>query len=170
MGYAKLISRLIESVMIFHGLSPQQVSEVLTLSHAISLEPGEVILNQGDTGTSMYVITSGELSVFDQYEAGIGGTRIGKLFPGESFGEMAFLNKGKRCASVVADTPGNVIEIRKGAITGDIAATLYGNIARMLSERLAEANLIMSLSLESRVSHLDTGTFQAAKLTVRKSS
>jgi CRP-like cAMP-binding protein len=83
---------------------------------------------------------------------------------------MAFLGKGKRCASVVADTPSNIIEIRKGAVTGDIAATLYGNIARLLSDRLAEANLIMSLSLESRTSHMDTGTFMAVKNTIRKSS
>jgi CRP-like cAMP-binding protein len=60
--------------------------------------PGETIAAEGESGRTFVVIESGEVTVT------VHGQEVGKLGPGDAFGEMALIDKAARSATVKADT------------------------------------------------------------------
>ena len=60
--------------------------------------PGETITEEGEAGRTFVVIESGDATVT------VHGQEVGKLGPGESFGEMALIDKSARSATVMADS------------------------------------------------------------------
>jgi CRP/FNR family cyclic AMP-dependent transcriptional regulator len=59
---------------------------------------GAVIAEEGEAGRTFFVIESGEGTV------SVHGRDVGRLGPGEAFGEMALIDKSARSATVKADT------------------------------------------------------------------
>jgi CRP/FNR family cyclic AMP-dependent transcriptional regulator len=60
--------------------------------------PGEAITEEGEAGRTFVVIESGEAAVT------VHGQEVGKLGPGEAFGEMALIDKSARSATIKAET------------------------------------------------------------------
>jgi CRP-like cAMP-binding protein len=60
--------------------------------------PGEAITEEGAAGRTFVVIERGEATVT------VHGQEVGKLGPGEAFGEMALIDKSARSATIKADT------------------------------------------------------------------
>lgn len=75
------------------------------------LEPGEILVDEGEAAESLFVLLSGNLSVFSKDERGREVT-YNSLEPGEVFGEMA-LDGGMRSASVKAATQAHCLEVRR---------------------------------------------------------
>jgi CRP-like cAMP-binding protein len=59
---------------------------------------GELIAEEGETGRTFVVIDRGEVTVT------VHGQEVGRLGPGDAFGEMALIDKSARSATVKADT------------------------------------------------------------------
>jgi len=59
---------------------------------------GETIAEEGEAGRTFVVIERGEVTVT------VHGEEVGRLGPGDSFGEMALIDKSARSATVRADT------------------------------------------------------------------
>jgi len=59
---------------------------------------GETIAEEGEAGRTFVVIERGEVTVT------VHGEEVGRLGPGDSFGEMALIDKSARSATVKADT------------------------------------------------------------------
>ena len=59
--------------------------------------PGETITEEGEAGRTFVVIESGEATVT------VHGKEVGKLGPGDAFGEMALIDKSARSATVKAE-------------------------------------------------------------------
>jgi len=101
---------------------------------------GAVVFEEGDPGSRMYVIQSGEVRIVKRV-----GTRditLARLGPGEAFGEMALLEGQPRSATAVVEAAARILEIDEAAFAdlirrnGEIALRLL----RRLSARLREAN------------------------------
>jgi CRP-like cAMP-binding protein len=60
--------------------------------------PGETIAEEGETGRTFVVIESGEATVT------VHGNEVRRLGSGDSFGEMALIDKSARSATVRAET------------------------------------------------------------------
>jgi len=60
--------------------------------------PGELLAEEGERGRTFFVIESGEAAVI------VRGNEVRRLGPGDSFGEMALIDKSARSATVRADT------------------------------------------------------------------
>ncbi len=58
---------------------------------------GETITEEGEAGRTFVVIESGEATVT------VHGQEVGRLGPGDAFGEMALIDKSARSATVQAD-------------------------------------------------------------------
>ncbi len=98
-------------------------------------KPGDVVFQQGEESSHLFFIVSGE------YEVVANGKRISTLSPVDVFlGEMSFLLKNKRTATVKAMSQGTLIKISKQ----EYIQTLKEKpqyaffLARMLAERLAK--------------------------------
>jgi len=75
--------------MKVHGL-------FLNAQRTLDLAPGQVVFKEGDAGTEMFGIVSGEVRL----EAG--GHVVATLGPDDVFGEMALLDSSPRMASAIA--------------------------------------------------------------------
>jgi CRP-like cAMP-binding protein len=59
---------------------------------------GETIAEEGEAGKTFIVIETGQVTVT------VHGREVGRLGPGDAFGEMALIDKSARSATVKADT------------------------------------------------------------------
>jgi CRP-like cAMP-binding protein len=57
---------------------------------------GTEIAKEGQTGLNFFVVESGEATV------SVGGKEVGRLGPGDSFGEVALVDKSARTATITA--------------------------------------------------------------------
>ena len=76
-------------------------------SEARSFTAGQCIFNQGEAGTTMYVVYQGEVDLL------VNGQRVEKLGPGGVLGEMGLIDTAPRSASAVARTDCKLIPVNR---------------------------------------------------------
>jgi cAMP-dependent protein kinase regulator len=101
---------------LFESLSPDEIIQLLEASVPQRLSTNELIIREGDTGDSIYLIQSGKAKVVTR----ILGEEIelAVLSAGDVFGEVAFLTGRSRTASVVAVDKTRVFEFKKFLLEG----------------------------------------------------
>lgn len=91
-------SELIRGVPLFADADEKFLDRLAGEFIERTYAPGETITEEGEAGRTFVVIESGEAIVT------VHGQEVGKLGPGESFGEMALIDKSARSATVTADS------------------------------------------------------------------
>jgi CRP/FNR family cyclic AMP-dependent transcriptional regulator len=135
---------------LFGGLEQDTLTTLASEIPARRVEAGQMVVEEGDQSTQMFVVISGELEVIKRVEAG-GEVRVAMFGPGDWFGEMSILDVQPRSASVRAVAPTLVLTIT----AEDVDRLLYRgnlkdyalflmNIARELSRRLRVADGILA--------------------------
>jgi len=106
---------------------------------------GEVIFNEGDAGTFMCIVNSGDVSVLKSDSEG-NRIEIAVLRHGRVFGEMAALDGERRSATCVAATGCTLLTLSKNSLdkmsleVPKIAAKVIRAVAVSLSRRLRMAD------------------------------
>lgn len=95
----------IDGVDFLAPLSPDAKDRLAERGHRRLFGPGEVVVREGDSARSFYLVRRGEVEVRS------GEVVLRRLGPGELFGELALFLGGLRTASVVAQTETEVFEI-----------------------------------------------------------
>ncbi|KPP65872.1 hypothetical protein Z043_115679 [Scleropages formosus] len=90
--------KLVASMPLFANADPNFVTAMLTKLRFEVFQPGDYIIREGTIGKKMYFIQHGVVSVLTK------GTMGMKLSDGSYFGEICLLTRGRRTASVRADT------------------------------------------------------------------
>ncbi|MBI4611644.1 MAG: cyclic nucleotide-binding domain-containing protein [Candidatus Rokubacteria bacterium] len=103
-------------------------------------EPGQVIFRQGDPGDDVYVVISGEVEVIRE-SPGAGEHVEARLGPGDFFGEMALIRTAPRMATVRAQTPLDVMVMRRGAFLSLFThlPALRQTFQQVVQQRMASA-------------------------------
>ena len=89
-------ARFLKSVKIFSSVSADQLGHIATITESVDYRKGDVIMAQGDFGSSMYIVIDGRVRVYQ------GNTELIILGSRAVFGEMAALDPEPRAASVQA--------------------------------------------------------------------
>ncbi|XP_040491699.1 potassium/sodium hyperpolarization-activated cyclic nucleotide-gated channel 3 [Ursus maritimus] len=89
---------LVAHMPLFAHADPSFVTAVLTKLRFEVFQPGDLVVREGSVGRKMYFIQHGLLSVLAR------GARDTRLTDGSYFGEICLLTRGRRTASVRADT------------------------------------------------------------------
>ena len=113
---------------------------------------GEVILRQGDVGDCMYVIQSGSVEVLHEKDRKT--VQLGVLGEGDTFGEIAILERVARSATVRALGEARVLTVDKRVLLRRIHEdpSLVFHIVQGMARRIRE------LSAElARIKHGDQG-------------
>jgi len=117
---AHLEKRNSESIIpeLFSEMPEEEVLHILQELPLKSFSGNEKVVEEGDSGDSMYIIRSGKAKVI----AHLFGKEIelAILEPGDIFGEVAFLTGRPRTASVIAEGPLDVYEISRLELEGII--------------------------------------------------
>lgn len=106
----------------------------------IKLLPGEFLVHEGDASTEMYYLQSGTLAVLKRKGDSV--HQIGTIISGELVGEMSFLDKEPRSASVKAMTESvlAVVPLDKLETTMAGQPKWFTALLHTLTDRLRKAN------------------------------
>jgi CRP/FNR family cyclic AMP-dependent transcriptional regulator len=88
----------IRQVPLFADLDDAELARLADRFVERSFSEGDTVVEEGATGTSVFVIVNGNASV------SIAGELKASLGPGDYFGEMAAMDDGTRSASIIAAT------------------------------------------------------------------
>jgi CRP-like cAMP-binding protein len=103
--------RVLSHVPLFAHLPARDLRRVAGLAEETWFNAGRIVVEEGQPGSSFYVILDGEARV----TKGAAGRRIAQLGPGDHFGEMALLDGQPRSATVTAETSLDAVRIRRAA-------------------------------------------------------
>src|SRR5215207_9154722 len=98
---------------LFQGLSDDELQRLMDMAEPVSLRAGEILIKQGETGESAYVVIKGELEV--QKQTGQSLIKIDVRNPGDVVGEMALLSSSPRNATIIAKTDVETLRIPQEA-------------------------------------------------------
>ncbi|XP_068447636.1 potassium/sodium hyperpolarization-activated cyclic nucleotide-gated channel 2 isoform X3 [Clinocottus analis] len=90
--------KLVATMPLFANADPNFVTAMLTKLRFEVFQPADYIIREGTIGKKMYFIQHGVVSVLTKGSIGM------KLMDGSYFGEICLLTRGRRTASVRADT------------------------------------------------------------------
>lgn len=116
---------------LFSDLAPEELHAVLRQVRMRRFQPGEVVVRQADEGTSVFVVSDGEVEV--RVERGDGGdVQVATLGEGDFFGEFGMFADGRRHATVAARTEVELLEIRHSDLLE--IAVRHPRMRRVLAE------------------------------------
>ncbi len=120
----------------------------LALTRAMALRrvsEGEVVLREGEAGTSFYVVAGGRLAVSKRDDRGHA-VVVAHLGEGDFFGEMALLSGAPRAATVAAETAAELLELGADALLGVAREHphLAASLRRFYRQRLLANAMAMS--------------------------
>lgn len=98
---AKIRERLGQAFM-FSALDPKEKTIVIDAMEILTVQPGEVVIKQGDPGDKLFVVDQGRLDCSKLFSGDTVDKFLKTYEPGESFGELALLYNAPRAASIVA--------------------------------------------------------------------
>jgi CRP-like cAMP-binding protein len=102
----------------------------------ITLEPGEVVFNEGDPGDVMFAVVEGSVDIL------IGDRVLETVEAGGIVGELALVDTGPRSASAVARTSARLARVDQREFTFLVQEhpTFALQVMRILAERIRRAN------------------------------
>ncbi len=137
----------LRGVELFDGLTADELKAVAALCEERRLNRGDVLIQQGQPGLELYIVTEGFVEVVRQSD-GEDQRVVVQLGPGQIVGEMALVDQGPRSATVRAlNTPTVVQVIPKEAFDAlceqntAIGYKVMRNMAADLSFRIRHRNL-----------------------------
>ena len=93
----------LRTIPLFANVDEQDLERIAAASVVRTFNKNSIVITEGDTSSSLYLIMDGEVKIFVSDEDGKTNI-INRLGPGEYFGELSLIDEGPRSASVEAVT------------------------------------------------------------------
>jgi ATP:ADP antiporter, AAA family len=142
---------IIEKVLIlkktglFHDTPDDALVEVAQALEEVNCTSGQVVFEKGEPGSSMFLIASGKVRVYD------GGRTFNYLEEGDSFGEMAVLDPEPRSATVAAVEDTTLLKIDQSQLYEliesrlEVARGIIQVLSRHLRHRMQDLNRLQNV-------------------------
>ena len=154
----------LEGVEILSPLSPEEREALRQRLKHVVFAGGENVFVEGSQAHSLYIVERGELAVFVQDSSGRE-VEVGRLGPGDAFGEMALLTGEPRSATVRAVSESALYRIDKDAFAEVLAANprLLREISQLMEARRGQSQGAIDRARDAR----KTGEIPAGSLFAR---
>ncbi|HMG93850.1 MAG TPA: glutaminase A [Chryseolinea sp.] len=134
----------LDDQQLLKGLTIAELNELKKCLEYEEHEPNDIIIQKGSSATHLFFLESGQVSIQDTTEDQRTFT-LAIINPGNSFGEMALLDKQQRSANVVAQTDVSCYTMKfelldKEESLAGIKMKILTNLGASLSSRLRTAN------------------------------
>jgi uncharacterized membrane protein len=142
---------LLAKIPLFESLTKDDIVALSTRVEEIVYEAGAVIFQQGEEGSSLFVIEDGSVDI--SHGEGKGHVVLATLFPGQYFGELSLFDGAPRSATATAVQKTGVIRLDRDDLVDFVnrnpAAAL--RIIAEMSDRLRQTNELMSRQVSRNV-------------------
>lgn len=134
-----MIEDLLQPIPLFESLAKDAREFIAGRLRSEHFAPGEVIVRQGDTGDSLYILVSGLVKVTKREKDGTS-HELARLQTGDYFGEMSLLAGQPRSADITAITETSTLKLSKPDLDGMLQdyPTIAVHFSRVLSKRLRD--------------------------------
>lgn len=136
---------LLKRISFFNDLSSTELMEINKVTERAVYRQGEVVVKEGTACDAFYIIKEGTVKVVKD------GRDIVTIENGEPIGELSFIDKGLRSATVIALENTVLIKISSDKFTElmekdkDLSSKFYRAIALVLCSRLRDTNNVLAL-------------------------
>ncbi len=127
-----VFSRKVPKSVLFEALKEPERDALVAEMDLESHEEGSVIISEGDPGSSMYLIASGEVKVFTRAAGKASTVYLAKLGEGDFFGEVSVLTGKPRTATITAAQRTELLRLDKEKL--DTALAKFPGIRKVLDE------------------------------------
>ena len=168
MSYADLLAR----VPMFENLADDDRQALAQNLVERKFAAGDIIMNLGDRGTSMFIVAEGHVNIYLPGEAS---RRISlkDITTGEHLGEIALFDDRPRSASAIATTDATLLELDRDTLSRYLAQRPQGamTLLRTLAARLRATNEMLSQrAAKNVVAELESKLTWSQKLADRVAS
>ena len=145
-GYEDSIAYFLSNIPIFDALKKRDLKFLESMVHVRNYQADETVFHEGDIGSGMYCIRSGQVQIFIHNEAGRE-VEQALLGPGDFFGEVALTEQRPRIASARALEPTVLIGLFRADMLDAVnkypatASRILLGLTRCISDRLQYASL-----------------------------
>jgi len=146
----RAVADLLERQPLFAALSETERSALAARAQLRIFAAGEAVVQEGQPGTSLFIIRSGRLRAETQPREGGTVVALAEFHAGDCFGERSLLTGEPRSATVVALEDSEVIELDKTAFAPVLNANpqLAEELGRLLALRDHNRNAAIAASFE----------------------
>lgn len=139
---------LIRNIPIFKSLSEDNLNFLNNELIERNYHKGVNIVNEGDRGDAMFMVSEGFASVIVQGESDIEPKVVGKIGPGQFFGEMSLVLGEPRSATVRAEKECKLYEMNKKTLKSlfERDANLLSHIVKVIDDRKQKNENILNQS------------------------
>ena len=102
----------LKEIELFEGLSVSEFAAVASITEEVVYPLGEIVIQEGDTGETMYLIVSGEVTVTKDQGEGPQ-LELARIGAGNYFGEMALVDDIVRSATVRTEQESRLLVLHK---------------------------------------------------------
>jgi CRP/FNR family cyclic AMP-dependent transcriptional regulator len=147
--------KFLQAIPILQDLNEEELRKLLSIARRVQYPKGKIILKEGDTGESMFIIEEGMVEISKTLVMKLGREDyqdrdkiLTKLSAEDHaiFGEVALFEQNKRTATVTALTDCRLLEISKPEFlrladeSPRMGYKITRNIAQLLCSRLRKAD------------------------------
>jgi tetratricopeptide (TPR) repeat protein len=105
----------LQASTLFSSFEREALVEVIASTELRSYDEGDIIVTEGETGSSLFLIVGGTVKVFTRTEDG-SNVPLAELGPGDFFGEVSLLTGKPRTATITARTEVTAIELDRANV------------------------------------------------------
>lgn len=106
------LERFLKSIPLFEYVQPPEMMDLLRLLRPVQLDEGQILFGEGEPGKAMWVLGEGcEVNVLATAPGGDRPLPVVTLKTGDTVGEMALVDEGRRSGTAVVVKAGSAHEI-----------------------------------------------------------
>lgn len=148
----------------FTGFDDAEIEEIARAGDVTSVDAGHVLIDEGGSGRSAYVVLGGSGDVYKKGPETGKDHHLAKVEPGQILGEIGLLLEHSRSATIKAGDGFTVFELSQDAFNelldsnSSAARKLLTTIARGVARRSREVNERLVAFLEHPEEHVEKRT------------
>ncbi|HEY0833983.1 MAG TPA: cyclic nucleotide-binding domain-containing protein [Azospirillum sp.] len=132
---------VLDGIALFDEFTPAERAVLASRGHIVTVEPGIVLVREGDEADALYVLLEGEVRVLRRDPAGHR-VELARRRTGQCFGEMALIDGGLRSATIETATFCRLFALRRDVFLEVVAPAphLLRKLLRDLSHKIRDSS------------------------------
>ena len=137
---------------VFKGLTDDELKPLSRYFRRLRVKEKDAVIHEGQVNESLFVVTKGEFqALLPEHVEGkkahrFSEVKLSKMREGDCFGEFSLLDGKPASASVVATTPGELLEITRRELSSvlnsddHLGRVVYHNLIQILIQKIRRQN------------------------------